>query len=55
MNQRLKVDISAGTAFKFGFFAYFGMMCGALIVGIIVALIMALLGAGLWASFASTM
>lgn len=50
MNQRQQIDISAGTAFKVGFFAYFGMMCGALIVGVIVAIVMAILGASLFAS-----
>lgn len=51
MNQRQQIDISPGTAFKAGFFAYFGMMCGALIVGIIVTIIMLILGASLFASF----
>jgi hypothetical protein len=44
-NARQRIDISAGTAFKAGFFAYFGMMCAALIVGVIVFGIMLLIGA----------
>ncbi|TQL79324.1 hypothetical protein FB566_4925 [Stackebrandtia endophytica] len=50
MNHRQQIDISAGTAFKAGFFAYFGMMCAALIVGIIVGVVMLVLGFGLFAS-----
>ncbi|GAA4897936.1 hypothetical protein LX16_1029 [Stackebrandtia albiflava] len=51
--HRQQIDISAGTAFKAGFFAYFGFMCAALIVGVVVGGVMLLLGASLFAGFSS--
>jgi|GEM_PF-6655965 len=53
MNHRQQIEISAGTAFKAGFFAYFGMMVAALIVGIIVGGVMLILGFSFFAAATS--
>jgi hypothetical protein len=49
--QRQEIYVSAGTAFKIGFFGFFGAFVGSLIIGIIMFVITLAVSAAIGAAF----